>query len=234
MQEYIYIFKHSINRKFAKLEEENNYLTNYNNELIIKGKEKMEIFINLCSQYSRKILSVGILIRDLNTGYNINNSQNIMIEELSVTIDKFNSIVENPKLINNLLNLPEEIDISFNFSNFNDNEVNKNESILINIINELESKVNTLKEELNTLHEEVKANRNNNIGYSKDEINELFQKIKVLKKAKEDSESCISDLKKTNKELTNSYKLLEEERNDLEKKFKHVISLCVMILIIIE
>jgi len=185
----------------------------------MKGKEKMEIFINLCSQYSRKIISVGNLIKDLNNSYNQNNSQNVMIDELRTTIDKFNSIVENPKLINNLLNLPDEIEISFNFS---DNEINKNEAILINIVNELENTVNVLKSELLSIKEDIQSNRNQNHGLSKDEVNELFQKVKILKKSKEESENNISELKKAVKELNIHNKSLEDEKNDLIHKIKNV------------
>jgi len=208
------------------LQDENDYLNNYNNEIITKGKEKMEIFINLCMQYSRKILSVGNLIKELNNP-NIESSQNIMITELINTIEKFKVIVENPKLINNLLNLPDEIEINFNFS---ENEINKNESVLVNIINDLENQVNSLNEEVLSYKKELTACKSQINGLSKDEVNELFQKVKLLKKGKEDCENQVNELKKINKELQISNANLNGEIANLNVKLKTTNVIFILIL----
>ena len=145
-------------------------MTNIYNDNIKKSLEKFKLFIELTKNYNKKQKNLLSLFKKSDIIKNQTNSaaeaKEIIINELSKTIDNFYSTIHNPKLIENLLNLNTKIDTTDKFlEEFNqkEEEIRIKNSNLIEIIEKLEIKIKRLQEQNENLDLKNKNEVYNNI-----------------------------------------------------------------------
>jgi len=169
------------------------------------------------------------LIKDINTTETSNESLNIMNDELTITVKKFKNIFDNPKLINNLLDLSDDLNLvsTSNSNQFNDININSHiDPNLLEVIRKLEIKTESLKSDNTRLRNEIKSFTNtekSTINKNKEEIDVLLNKIKKYKTNRIELKNQISDLGATNNTLNEKIIELDEENSNLKKKSKNYI-----------
>ena len=147
------------------------------------------------------------MIKDINTTETSNESLNIMNDELTITVKKFKNIFDNPKLINNLLDLSDDLNLvsTSNSNQFNDININSHiDPNLLEVIRKLEIKTESLKSDNTRLRNEIKSFTNtekSTINKNKEEIDVLLNKIKKYKTNRIELKNQISDLGATNNTL---------------------------------
>ena len=169
------------------------------------------------------------MIKDINTTETSNESLNIMNDELTITVKKFKNIFDNPKLINNLLDLSDDLNLvsTSNSNQFNDININSHiDPNLLEVIRKLEIKTESLKSDNTRLRNEIKSFTNtekSTINKNKEEIDVLLNKIKKYKTNRIELKNQISDLGATNNTLNEKIIELDEENSNLKKKSKNYI-----------
>jgi len=152
-----------------------------------------------------------------------------MNDELTITVKKFKNIFDNPKLINNLLDLSDDLNLvsTSNSNQFNDININSHiDPNLLEVIRKLEIKTESLKSDNTRLRNEIKSFTNtekSTINKNKEEIDVLLNKIKKYKTNRIELKNQISDLGATNNTLNEKIIELDEENSNLKKKSKNYI-----------
>jgi hypothetical protein len=180
----------------------------------------------------KNLINLFTKIETNNIGSGISESKDVMILELNQTIEKFNKTIQNPKLINTLLEssrteidhntkrLMEEIEMT-------DDEFFRNEINLIETVQKLETQIKRYMEENQNLHNQLRKNREsqvsaNDLSEKTEEINKFRRKLNDEKLQREEAETTSHYIKQLNKDLESKLQMLEEENKNLKKNMKLV------------
>lgn len=144
------------------LETENTELRSKLKDKGEKAKEKVVIFIKICKKYIKKIKNLMNLIIKLDSNNKISESKELMLNELSLTNEKFYNTLHNPKLIDTLTEGPSS-DYKKHFLDESEDESFFNSQFsLVEMIQNLENQLKTLQ----TQNENLKKRRTVEVIYN--------------------------------------------------------------------
>lgn len=184
-------------------------------DYLITTQDKLHLFLKLCKKYTKKLKNITTLLNNHTLSNSPSESKEILIMEISQTIDKFNETMNNPKLKSSLLNsndINSNRHIQNELENTEDNFY-KNETSLVNTIQRLESQVRKLQNE----NDQLISQQRNELANLNEEMSKLRNRVQgdnILIKELENSNIYTNKL---NKELETRLKICEEEKNNLQK-----------------
>jgi hypothetical protein len=203
-------------RRVRQFEKEYDKHKHNDKEYRSRLQERVTTFIKLCKKYVQKLNNViNVYTKlDLNGLTSVTQSKEKLLDELATTMGSYSKTVNNPNLINSLLecnNKDYSELIEEDYSNRED--FYKNESMLVEVVKGLEGQIFKLQQQ----NDELRLKQN-------DEDDRLKRKLKEEKAHREEIESGIRCVKQVNRELESRLHLLEDENRALRNNFKETVS----------